>query len=143
MSEENKAASRRIFEAFASGDLDALDDLVAVDLVDHDPYAPFPGEGLEGVKKQAAMYRDAFPDLRFTIEDQIAEGDLVVTRWTGTGTHEGALMGFEPTGKESGVTGIGIDRFANGKVVETWSNWDTLALMQNIGAVPTEAAARA
>jgi steroid delta-isomerase-like uncharacterized protein len=143
MSEENKAAARRFYDAWHGGDLDSLDDLIAQDVVDHDPYSPHASEGLEGVKKLIAMYREAFPDVRFTIEDQVAEGDKVVTRWTATGTHEGQLMGVEPTGKTSTITGIGIDRFEDGKIVEVWGNWDTLALMQDIGAIPEAQPAQA
>src|SRR5687768_11683939 len=99
MSEENKVIARAVYEAWESGDLDRLDDLVAADSVDHDPYNPHGSEGLEGFKKTITMYREAFPDTQFTIEDQIAEGDKVVTRWTATGTHEGELMGAAPSGK--------------------------------------------
>ena len=143
MSEENKAIARGVFEAWEAGDLDRLDDLVAPEVVDHDPYNPHGSEGLEGLKKTIAMYREAFPDLQYTIEDQIAEGDMVVTRWTGTGTHEGELMGAAPTGKKASVTGIGIDRIENGKIVEAWGNWDTLRLMQNIGLIPEQEPAQA
>ena len=96
-----------------------------------------------GGKKTIAMYREAFPDTSFEIEDQLAEGDKVVTRWTATGTMEGELMGMQPTGKNATITGITIDRIEKGKIVEGWTNWDTLAMMQNIGAIPEQEAARA
>jgi steroid delta-isomerase-like uncharacterized protein len=143
MSDENKAIARGALEAFGSGDVDRLEELIAPDVVDHDPYNPFASEGLEGVKKGVNMYREAFPDLQFTIEDQIAEGDKVATRWTGTGTHQGELMGAAPTGKSATVTGIAIDRIEGGKIVETWGNWDTLAMMQNVGLIPEQAPAQA
>lgn len=143
MSEENKQVARRIFEAWSSGDIDALDDFVAEDAVDHDPYNPHTGEGREGLKKLIAMYREAFPDVSFDVEDQIAEGDMVVTRWSATGTHEGELMGFAPTGTKSTITGIGIDRIEDGKIVEAWTNWDTLAMMRQIGAIPEQESAAA
>ena len=136
MSEENKQVARGVFEAWESGDLDALDEIVAEDAADHDPYNPHTGEGREGLKKLISMYREAFPDVSFEIEDQIAEGDMVVTRWSATGTHEGEIMGFEPTGTKSTITGIGIDRIEDGKIVEAWTNWDTLAMMRQIGALP-------
>src|SRR5215210_3092852 len=110
MSDENKAAARRVFEAWEQGDLDALDDLVAADAVDHDPYNPHANEGLEGFKKTIAMYREAFPDLHFEIEDQIAEGDKVVTRWAGTGTHEGTLRARNPTGTRATRGGTETNR---------------------------------
>src|SRR3954452_7425157 len=141
MSDENKAAARAVMDAFNSGDLDSLDDVVAADAVDHDQYNPFAAEGREGLKKSIAMYRQAFPDLTMTIEEQIAEGDKVVTRWTGTGTHQGELMGAAPTGKSSTVTGIGIDRFEDGRIVEAWGNWDTLGMVQQLGLAPQEEAA--
>ena len=82
------------------------------------------------------MYRSAFPDMQLTIEDQIAEGDKVVTRWTARGTHQGELMGIPPTGKQATVTGITVGRVANGKFVESWSNFDALGMMQQLGVVP-------
>jgi steroid delta-isomerase-like uncharacterized protein len=143
MSEDNKALARRFYELWENGDLDALGEVVAEDSVDHDPYNPHGQEGLEGAKKTIAMYREAFPDTRFTIEDQLADGDKVVTRWTATGTHEGELMGMQPTGNRATITGITVDRIENGKIVEGWTNWDTLALMQNIGAIPEQEPAAA
>jgi steroid delta-isomerase-like uncharacterized protein len=142
MSEQNKATSRRAVELVASGDLDQVDSIVSEDAVDHDTQNPNAGlHGPEGYKRSAAMYRAAFPDLRMKVEDQIAEGDKVVTRWTATGTHDGDLPGFPATGRTSTVTGIGIDRFEGGLIVETWGNWDTLGMMQQLGAVPAAAAA--
>jgi steroid delta-isomerase-like uncharacterized protein len=143
MSEENKAVARRFFELWETGDLDSLEEVLAPDSVDHDPYNPHGQEGLEGAKQTIAMYREAFPDTTFTIEDQLADGDKVVTRWTATGTHEGELMGMQPTGKKASITGITVDRIENGKIAEGWTNWDTLGLMQNIGAIPEQEAAPA
>jgi steroid delta-isomerase-like uncharacterized protein len=143
MSEENKALARRFYEIWMEGNVDALDEVAAPDTVDHDPYNPHGQEGLEGAKKTIAMYRDAFPDVHFTIEDQVAEGDRVVTRWTATGTHEGELMGIQPSGNKATVTGITIDRIENGKIVEGWTSWDTLAMMQAIGAIPEQEPAAA
>jgi predicted ester cyclase len=143
MSDENKAVARRFFEVFSEGNVDALDEIVAPDAVDHDAYNPFANEGLEGAKKAIGMYREAFPDLTFEIGLQVAEGDYVATTWTGTGTHNGPIMGIEPTGNSSTVTGIGVDRIEGGKVVESWNSWDTLGMMQSIGAIPQEAPAQA
>ncbi len=143
MSEQNKAVVRRLFEAWSTGELEQLDEVVAADAVDHDPYNPHAGEGREGLKRTIGMYRDAFPDVQFTIDDQIAEGDKVVTRWTATGTHEGELMGAPPSGRRSTITGIGIDRLEDGKIVEAWTNWDTLGMFQQIGLVGEQAAAQA
>ena len=138
MSEENKAVARRFFEIWEEGNLEAFEEVVAPESVDHDPYNPHGQEGLEGAKKTVAMYREAFPDVHFEIEEQLAEGDKVATRWTATGTHEGELMGAQPTGNKASVSGITIDRIADGKIVEGWTSWDTLGLMQNIGALPEQ-----
>jgi steroid delta-isomerase-like uncharacterized protein len=135
MSPDNKALVRRsIEEAVNKGNLAVIDDVAAPNYVYHEPTA---GEvrGPDGLKKLIAMYRTAFPDVRMTIDDQIAEGDRVVTRWTVSGTHKGELMGIAPSGKQITVTGIVITRVANGKVVEEWENYDALGMMRQIGAV--------
>ena len=136
--EENKAIARRIMnEAMNDGRLEVADELIASDWVDHDPANPpdFAG-GPDAFKQLATMYRAAFPDMEMTIEDMVAEGDRVVTRWTARGTHEGELMGVPPSGKQVTVTGIGIDRIAGGKVAESWGSWDTLGLLTQVGAIP-------
>ncbi len=103
-------------------------------------HASPPGEeihGREGIEQFYGALRAAFPDLRITIEDQVAEGDRVVTRWTARGTHTGAFQGIPPTGKQGRMTGIDIDRIADGKVVECWVNSDDLGLLQQLGVIPT------
>ena len=135
MSADNKALVRRsIEEAINKGNLAVIDEITASNYVYHEPTA---GEvkGPDGLKKLIAMYRDAFPDVRMTIDDQIAEGDRVVTRWTVRGTHRGELMGIAASGKQIVVTGIVITRFANGKAVEEWENYDALGMMRQIGAI--------
>lgn len=142
MSAVNKALTRRLVEeAFNEGRLDVTEELVASDFVGHDPSQPEEVRGPAGVKEVIAGYRAAFPDIQVTIEDQIAEGDLVVTRWRATGTHQGELMGMPATGKQATVTGITIDLIADGRIVESWDNWDTLGLMQQLGAIPALAMA--
>ena len=142
MSAENKALARRLVEeAFNAGRLEVVDELVASDFVEHDPSLTEEVRGPAGVKELIAGYRAAFPDIRITIEDQIADGDYVVSRWSGTGTHQGELMGMPATGKQATVTGITIDRIADGRIVESWDNWDTLGLMQQLGAIPAPAMA--
>ena len=133
--EENKALARRGFEeVWNQKNLAIADELGVTDYVIHNP--PLSTHGLEQYKQLVTMYFSAFPDLHITIEDQIAEGDKVVTRWTARGTQQGAFMGIPPTGKQAVVTGITIDRFANGKAVETWNNGDYLGLLQQLGVVP-------
>jgi steroid delta-isomerase-like uncharacterized protein len=136
MLEDNKAiASKIIEELYNHGRLEAADELIAPGYVGHDTALPAPVIGPEGVKQSAAGYRTAFPDMRLTIAEQLAEGDRVVTRWEAHGTHEGELFGVAPTGKQVTVSGITIDRCADGKLIESWTNWDTLGLLQQVGAV--------
>ena len=135
-SEQNKAIVRRAFEEPWKGDLDVVDELVASDYIGHDPADPEPLRGPEGVKEFISTYRAAFPDARITVEQQLAEGDLVATRWSGRGTHEGELMGIEPTDKQVTVTGLTISRLEGGKIVEEFLNWDTFGMMQQLDAVP-------
>ena len=139
MSEQNKALARRaIEEVFNHGKLEVIGELVARNAVFHDPSVPGGKyEGPEGFKQFTTIYRNAFPDIKLTINDQVAEGDKVVTRWTGTGTHKGELMGIAPTGKYSTVTGMLCQRYENGKLVESWTNFDTLGMLQQLGVVPT------
>ncbi|HEY3070527.1 MAG TPA: ester cyclase [Gaiellaceae bacterium] len=138
MAADNKMISRRVVEeGFAQGKVELFDDLVAEDVVNHDETLPpeIP-PGREGVKALAQGYKMAFPDLVLTVEDQIAEGDKVATRWTARGTHQGELMGIPPTGKEARVTGTTIDRIEDGQIVETWTNWDQVSLLQQLGVIP-------
>jgi steroid delta-isomerase-like uncharacterized protein len=137
--EENKTVIRRFLEEiFEGGNLELVDELFAPDYVLHDPSVPGEVEGPEAMKQYINMYRTAFPDTRFTVEDQLAEGDEVVTRWTGEGTHEGELMGIPPTGQRVTVTGIEFDRVSGGKMQETWVNYDALNMMQQLGVVPQQ-----
>ena len=140
--DENKALVRRFFEEIWNNkNIDVADQLIADDHINHDPASPMEVRGPDGFKQLARMYIAAHPDLRFTIEDQIAEGDMVVTRWTASGTQQGPLMGLPPTGKHATVSGIQTDRIAGGKLQESWVNWDTLGMLQQIGAVPAAAPA--
>jgi steroid delta-isomerase-like uncharacterized protein len=140
-SEQNKAIVRRALEEPWTGSLDIIDEVVAMDYVGHDPAAPEPLHGPEGVKEFISTYRAAFPDARIKVEDQLAEGDLVATRWSGRGTHEGELMGIEPTGRAVTVSGLTISRLEDGKIVEEFQNWDTFGMLQQLGAIPMMARA--
>lgn len=134
-------ARREIEEVFNAGDFDAVHELYAAEYVGHDPALPEPIRGLTGVKEQVSGYRAAFPDLRLTAEDIVAEGDLVVTRWTAVGTHDGELFGVAPTGRQVTVTGISMARIVDDRIVEDWTSWDALGLMQQLGALPAPATA--
>lgn len=140
MSEQNKALVRRaVEEIWNQGNYAALGEFVASDIVIHATMPEAEISGPEGIKQFYSTLHNAFPDLRFTIEDQIAEGDRVVTRWSARGTHTGDFQGIPPTGMQFRLTGIDIDRIANGKVVECWPNADELGLLQQLGALPVPA----
>jgi predicted ester cyclase len=135
-------ATRRLLEqSFNDGNFELIDQLVAAEAVNHDPATPAAMRGLRGpevFKRQVGMYRTAFPDLRITVDDVIAADDKVVLRWHSEGTHRGELAGLAPTGARGSVTGISIDRWEGGKVVEAWAEWDNLGLARQLGAAPPE-----
>jgi predicted ester cyclase len=135
--EENKAVVRRfndlIGEFFRTGDADALDEVLSPDFVIHQPGTP---PDLESFKQFLPMFRAAFPDMSYTVEDMIAEGDMVVDRLTWQATHQGELMGIPPTGNLVTVTEMHISRIADGKIVERWGQPDMLGMMQQLGAIP-------
>ena len=138
LSETNKTVSRRFFEeVWNKGNLAALNEIIAKDHVNSGP-GTLPGlpTGPEGSKQLVTVYRNAFPDVHFTIDEQIAEGDKVVTRWTAHGTHQGELAGIPATGKSSTVTGIAVDRIVNGKIAESWGIFDQFGMMQQLGVIP-------
>jgi predicted ester cyclase len=112
---------------------DVFDEVLAPDFVYHSPGAP---ADLEGFKQFLPMFRAAFPDMRGTVEDLIAEGDKVVDRITFQATHQGEMMGISPTGNTVTVTEMHISRIAEGKIVERWGQTDMLGMMQQLGAVP-------
>ncbi len=142
MSAENKALARRVLEeVFNQGNLSLIDELFTEDIVNHDAAFPEPQVGAVAARATVNGYREGFPDLSITIEEQLADGDRVATRWTARGTHRGELMGMSATGKQATVTGITIDRIVDGRIAETWTNWDTLGMLQQLGAVPALATA--
>ena len=144
MSETNKTVVRRLFEeVWNKGNLPVTDELFAPNYAHHDSSTPDVGRGPESEKKRATLYRTAFPDLRLTIEDIIAEGETVMARWFCRGTHNGDLSGIAPTGKQFNISGVSIARFTGGKMVEGWVNWDALGLMQQLGVVPELAKTKA
>jgi steroid delta-isomerase-like uncharacterized protein len=136
--EENKAVVRRMLEElFNRGNLDLVDAIIAPDFVEHDPAMPEEVRGPEGFRGYVLAYRSAFPDIHIEVEDQLAQGDRVATRWTGSGTHEGDLMGIAPTGNRVTVAGMDISRISGGKIAESWSNYDLMGLMQQLGVIPS------
>jgi steroid delta-isomerase-like uncharacterized protein len=134
---ENKALVRRLYEEGWSRDnLDVAANAYAADFINHNPAMPGLPPGPEGIRLLVSGFRAAFPDLAYTIDDQIAEGDKVASRWTFRGTHQGEFMGIPATGKAVAVTGITIDRIAGGQIVEHWRETDILGLLQQLGAPP-------
>jgi steroid delta-isomerase-like uncharacterized protein len=142
MSDQHKTLVRRLFEEVANkGNYDAANAMVHPDFIGHSSNPETDTVGLDGYKQFFKMLRSAFPDLRITVEEQVAEGDRVVTRWTARATHRGEFMGIPASGKQGVMTGINIDRVVDGKVAECWSNSDDLGLLRQIGAIPEPAAA--
>jgi len=122
--EANKEILRHfIEEAWNQGNLNVIEECFSTNLA-------------EIGRRNIPMYRTAFPDIHVTVEDQVAEGELVATRATVRGTHKGEFTGIPPTGKQVTVTALSICRIADGKIVENWDNWDRLGLMQQLGAIP-------
>ncbi len=134
--EENKNVVRRIYdnEAVHRG-LAYLDELVAPDVVNHNPF-PGSGPGIAGVKAAVVAMLELFPDARFTVDDMIAEGDKVAVRVTLRGTHRGSFMGLPPTGAAVTSAETIVFRVLAGKVVETWASRDDLGMMRQLGAAP-------
>ena len=136
---EIKALERRLYEEYNKGKeavLAVIDELYATDTIQHSST----GQDIRGIKnykQHVSEFSSAFPDLHFTIDDMVAEGDKVAVRLTGTGTNKGAFRGIPPTNKKVTVSMIQIDRIIEGKFVEGWSRYDTFGLMQQLGLIPT------
>ena len=136
--EDNKALCRRFFqELWIQKNLAVADELLAANFVDHTPGSP-PGlpPGPAGHQQFAVLYFTAFPDIRAIIEDMVAEGDKVVTRWRVQGTNTGSLFGMPATNKSATFMGVTINRIADGKIAEQWVEFDALGMMQQLGVIP-------
>ena len=133
--EVNKAVARRTYELLGTRDIEGLRKMADPNFVDHTPY-PGQGPGMDGLLEVVQMWLQAFPDFGHRVEDQIAEGDKVMTRYTWWGTHRGQMAGIAPTGKRVEVGGIEIYRLKGGKVTDVWRVEDNLSLMQQLGVVP-------
>lgn len=140
--EDNKEVVRRYYEeAFNEGRTDLLEELIAEDVVNHDPVSdetltPEEARGFEGFVRHVEAAREAFPDATVTIEDVIAEGDEVLVRFTFEGTHEGRFVGIEPTGNRVEGTNMVLMRLEDGKIVERWEESDSLDLLRQLGVLP-------
>jgi steroid delta-isomerase-like uncharacterized protein len=135
--EQNKAAARRWSEElWGRGNLAVADEIIAPDYVRHDPGDPFPAKGPEDVKRIVTMLRTMLPDFRIEVESMVAEGDMVVSRYTATATDTVGYMGRPATGKAIRTAAIQMFRFADGKIVESWAVRDDLGTLRQLGHVP-------
>ncbi len=135
MSEENKAIVRRyVDEVQTQHKVEVLDQLFAPNIVNHGTPHDLPG--VEGFKQSFTMLFTAFPDMTVTIQDQVAEGDKVVTRKTFRGTHKGEFLGIPPTGKRVEYNAIDMFRITGGKCTDVWGIMNRLGLMQQLGVIP-------
>lgn len=133
--DENEALARRWYEAINSANLDLLDDLLDVDASLHSPVFGV-AAGREAVKRNLGFLRSGFPDVQNTVEEAIAEGDLVALRWSAVGTHQGEFQGIAPTGRQATWTGINLFRISCGRIIEVWAEVDSLGWLQQLGGVP-------
>jgi len=137
LTEQNKITARRWSEdLWGRGNLAIADEIIAPDYVRHDPGDPFPAHGPEEVKRIVTMLRTTLPDLNIEIEAMVAEGDMVVTRYTATATDTVGYMGMAPTGKKIRTTAMQFFRFENGKVAESWAVRDDLGTFRQLGHLP-------
>jgi steroid delta-isomerase-like uncharacterized protein len=136
--EANKAIVRRLLDVLEEGNIDLVDELLAPDYINHSPGTPDQPTGPEGVKGVVAMFQSAMPDLRVVIEDMIAEGDKVATRYTLEGTHEGELFGVPPTGQRLSIKSMAVERVSDGRIRDHWRVTDSLDMMQQLGVVPEQ-----
>ena len=135
----NRLIGRRVLlELWSAGKLDVADELYATDYVDHVGRGPEASRvvGPKGIKQAVMLFRGAFPDLGYTVEEEMVERDLVWTRFSARGTFTGPLLGAKPTGAAVAYTGMDLNRIARGKIVESWVNYDALTLLQQVGLVP-------
>ena len=132
----NKAVDRRYFdEVLCIGNVTVIDEIMAPEYVGHT--AGMPPADREADKGFIAMIHTGFPGIEFILEDQVAEGDKVFHRFTVRGTHNGDFMGIPATGRPAEITGMNINRFKEGKVVESWGIINTFGLMQQLGVIPS------
>ena len=143
LSNYKQVARRYLEECWNQGKLDSLRELMADNCRHHDPVFPSLSGGTENIKQHITTCKAAFPDLKFTIDDTIAERNEVVHHWTGRGTHKGPFLGMQPTNKQATVSGTSIYRIDKGKIAEVWVDWNLMTMMEQLGvAAPAKAEAR-
>ena len=135
--EENKAMVRRLMEEVVNaGDLQVADEIYAPDYAPGDASVLSDARGPEAARRLVAAYRAAYPDFSMTVEDELAEGDKVATRYVARGTHEGEISGVAPTGRRFEVSGICIHRVVDGRIVEGWWQANELGVLRQLGLIP-------
>jgi predicted ester cyclase len=141
MSSNTEIVRRALEEPWRN--LDVLDELLSSDYTGYDPALPEPVRGIQAAKDNIGMYRAAFEGAQITAREIIGEGELVASRWEASGRHTGEILGVAPTGRDVVVSGLTMSRLEGGKIIEEWTNWDTLGMLQQIGAVSAPASAQA
>ena len=132
--QDNKQIVRRLMEeCWNQGKVNVVSELLANNCRFHDEVFPHLTSGADNLRRHIESCRSGFPDLKFTIDDTIAERDEVVVHWTATGTHKGPFLGMQPTNKKANVSGTSIYRVENSKIVESWANWNLMSMMQQLG----------
>ena len=135
MVETTNAVVHRFEEAFAANDVAAIDELTDPNLIDHNPI-PEQRPGRDGFKETIALYKSVFPDMEVSDVQVISEGDYAATRWKVSGTHQADFFGVPATGKRVTVEGMNFYRLEDGKITEVWTQFDGVAMMQQLGAIP-------
>lgn len=139
MSTENKTIVRRLYEeVWNERKLEVVDELISKSHALQDPIASGSQVGPKLYKRRVVELTTAFPDLRFTIEDTIVEGEKLVACWTISGTHQGEYVGIPATGRKISLEGITIHHIRNGKILDSYARWDVLGLMRQLGAIPSQ-----
>lgn len=134
---DNKSIVRRLYEeVWNNRRPEVANEIISPSHAMHDNHQPDPGIGPEAYNRNVTRFVAAFPDLRFTVEDMVAENDKVVAFWTISGTHKGEFRGIPATNKKVSIEGITINHVAGGKIMDSFANWDALGLMQQLGVVP-------
>lgn len=137
MSAGNKDIARRFMdECWSEGRLETIPELVSENCSIHDPVFPSLPAGADSIKAHISTCREGFPDLKFNIDDTVAERNEVVLHWTARGTHKGQFMGMPPTNRQATVSGTSIFRIDDGKIVEQWADWNLMSLMEQLGMAP-------
>ena len=137
MPADNKSIVRRLYEeVWNNRRLEVADEIISLSHALHDNHQPDSGIGPEAYKRNATRFLSAFPDLSFDVEDMVAENDKVVVSWIISATHKGEFRGIPATNKRISVEGVTIHHIADGKIMDSYVNWDALGLMQQLGVVP-------